>query len=95
MLAVPGHAQASIELISNLGPLLGAVLTDQLDKLLVLPLDPVALLNCGLFVLVKLVLTLRIVATRDEAGNLYPIVLVKFLRLNALAFTILLDCPSK
>lgn len=62
----------------NVAPLLGPILPNEPDQLLVLLLAPVTLLDGGLLVLVELVEALGVVAARDKSSNLYPIILVQF-----------------
>ena len=95
LLAVSRDAKTSIELVSNLRPLLGAILSYELHKLLIFPLDPVTLLDRRLLVLVELVLALRIISSGDEPSDLDPVILVEFLWSDALPSAVLLDRPLK
>jgi len=76
LLAVPGDPKTSIELVSDLRPLLCTILTDQFHELLVFSFDPVTLLYGWLLVLVELVLALRIISPWDEPSDLDPVILV-------------------
>ena len=95
LLAVPGDTKASIELVSDLRPLLCTILTDQFHELLVFSFDPVTLLYGWLLVLVELVLALRIISSWDEPSDLDPVILVEFLWSDALPSAVLLDRPLK
>jgi hypothetical protein len=76
LLAVPGDSEAGVELVCNLGPLLGTIFSDQFNQLFIFSLDPVALLDGRLLVLVELVLALGVITARDEPCYLDPIILV-------------------
>lgn len=87
--------QYSVERGCYLTPLARAVLADEPDQLLVLLLDPVALMDRRLFVLIELVHALAIVSSGYKAGDLHPVVLVEFRRLDTLASRVVLDCPDQ
>lgn len=62
---------------------------DEPHELLVLSLDPVALLDGRLLVLVELVLTLRVISPWNERGNFNPIVFVQLLWRYSFSLTVL------
>ena len=93
MLSISGNPKVFVELIGDLAPLLGTILANKPDQLLVFPFDPIALLNRRLFILVEFILALRIIPAWNKASDFNPVVLVQFLWADVLASTILLDGP--
>ena len=89
LFTVAADVQTFVELRGDLAPLFGTVRPDEPHELLVLSLDPVALLDGRLLVLVELVLALRIITPRNERGNLNPIVFVQLLRRYSLSLAVL------
>lgn len=95
MFSISGNIEILIQLIGNLTPLLGAILSDESDELLIFSLNPVTLLDRRFLVLIELVLALRIVTAGNEMRNLDPVVFVQLLRGNALASAVFGDGPLK
>ena len=95
MLAISGHTKICIELVGYLTPLLGSILSNQFDQFLIFSLDPVALLNRGLFILIEFILALGVIPARYETSNLDPIILPQLLWSDVLTSTILLNRPQK
>lgn len=76
------HAKNLIKGLSNLLPLLGALLRDDLEELLVLSLLPLGLSDQTLVALVPLVLALRVISAGDQFRHVLPVRGVKVLRLD-------------
>ena len=76
------HTKDLIKGLSNLLPLLGPLLGDYLEELLVLFLLPLGLSYQTLVALVPLVLTLGVISAGDEFRHVLPVRGVKVLRLN-------------
>lgn len=73
LLAVSRHAQVGIEQIGDLLPLLGALLRDDSEQLVIFSLLPLRLCDRGFVALVPLVLALRVITTWYELCDVLPV----------------------
>ena len=75
--------------------MLRTIISDKANKFLVFSSNPVTLLDCRFFVLIKFVLALWIISSRDEPCYIHPVIFIEFLRTNFFSSTIFLDGPLK
>ena len=95
LFAVSGRLQLGIELGGDSAPLLGAILSDQLNELFIFFLCPVALVDGRLLVLIELVQALGVISSWNEASDLNPVELTEFVGADVLFSTVLADSPLK
>lgn len=95
LFAIPRNAQGLVEGLSYLLPVLGALLRDDKEKLIVLSPLPLSLSDGTLVRLIPLVLALRVVATRDKFRHLLPVGRGKALRLHTPLEAVGLDRPAQ
>ena len=87
--------KALVELNGYVAPLFCAILTDQANQLFVLFFTPITFLNCWFLVLIKFVLTLRVIPTWNKSCNGNPVIFTELLGLKLLGFAVLFDSPNK
>lgn len=95
LFSIAVRAKACVEGRRNLAPLARAVLPNEPDQLFVFTLNPVALMNGRLFVLVELVHALAVVPTRNKTGYLHPVISVELRRLHVFTGRIILYGPNQ